>query len=162
MFNLLNINLKGFIKLGFVLVVLFAFIACNKTDKEAEQLEVDKKLISDYVTQKSLIGQFTDSGLWYQVINQGGGVQAYKTATVNVIYSGYLLNGTPFDESPTTGSTFSLNSVIEGWTEGIPKLKEGGNGKLIIPSKLGYGTKVVGDIPENSVLIFDVELLDVL
>lgn len=137
-------------------------LSCNKEDKVAEQLATDKALIETYVSDNNLNGQFTDSGLWFKINTQGGGVQAYKTGTVKVIYTGYLLNGSQFDASPSTGSTFSLNSVIEGWTEGIPKLKEGGDGKLIIPSKLGYGPKAVGDIPENSVLIFDVELIDVL
>ena len=146
----------------FVLLLMVLTLSCNKEDKIAEQAATDKGLIETYVNDKNLSGQFTDSGLWYKIENQGGGVQAYKTATVKVIYTGYLLNGTQFDQSPVDGSIFSLSSVIEGWTEGIPKFKEGGNGKLIIPSGLGYGTKQVGDIPPNSVLVFDIELVDVL
>ena len=51
--------------------------------------------------------------------------------------------------------------MIQGWQEGIPLFSEGGIGKLLIPSALGYGNRSVGNIPENSVLIFDVELMDV-
>lgn len=145
----------------FTLVVL-GLIGCNKEDKEAEQSATDKALIDDYVAANNLTGDFNASDLWYDVEVQGGGVQAYTGATVTVIYTGYLLNGTQFDESPTAGATFSLNNVIAGWQQGIPKFKEGGRGKLIIPSLLGYGNQVVGSIPANSVLIFDVELVDVL
>ena len=141
---------------------LIMLSSCNKEDKIAEQSATDKALIESYVVENNLTGSFNASNLWYDVELQGGGVQAYTGATVTVVYTGYLLNGTQFDESPSGGATFSLNNVISGWQQGIPKFKEGGTGKLIIPSLLGYGTEGVGSIPENSVLIFDIELLDVL
>jgi FKBP-type peptidyl-prolyl cis-trans isomerase FkpA len=143
-------------------VILILVSACNKEDKIAEQSATDKSLIEGYVAENNLIGAYNASNLWYDIEIQGGGVQAYTGATVTVVYTGYLLNGNQFDEGPAGGATFSLNNVIAGWQQGIPKFKEGGKGKLIIPSVLGYGTQVVGDIPENSVLIFDIELVDVL
>ena len=141
-------------------LLFFVLLSCNK--QEEKQADEDRVLIANYVDNNNLVGQFTDSGLWYNVTTIGGGIQAHNTATVKVIYTGYLLDGSQFDESPSSGSTFSLTSVIQGWTEGIPKYKEGGDGKLIIPSGLGYGNKAVGSIPPNSVLIFDVELVEVL
>jgi FKBP-type peptidyl-prolyl cis-trans isomerase len=144
-----------------VLTVSF-LCSCNKEDKEAELSAAQKVEIEAYVAENNLTGQFNASDLWYSVEEQGGGVQAYSGATVTVVYSGYLLDGTPFDASSSSGATFSLNNVIQGWQMGIPKFKEGGNGKLIIPSLLGYGEKETGDIPANSILVFDVELLDVI
>ncbi len=143
-------------------LILLAFVGCNKDEKENEQAIIDRGLIDDYVSSNDLSGTFTESGLWYDVEEQGSGVQAYNTATVKVVYTGYLLNSSQFDASSSSGSTFGLNNVIDGWKEGIPKFREGGNGKLIIPSGLGYGNKEVGGIPKNSVLIFDIELLEVL
>ena len=70
-----------------------------------------------------------------------------------------LTDGTVFDQSTSAGISF-LTNVILGWQEGIPMFSEGGTGKLLIPSPLGYGNRAVGNIPENSVLIFDVELID--
>ena len=135
--------------------------SCNKED-EAEELKAEQKVeIESYVATNSLTGQFNASDLWYSIEVQGGGVQAYSGATVTVVYTGYLLNGTEFDASSSQGATFSLNNVIQGWQMGIPKFKEGGKGKLIIPSDLGYGDKATGSIPANSILIFDVELLEV-
>jgi FKBP-type peptidyl-prolyl cis-trans isomerase FkpA len=147
----------------FVLVVTFVFltVSCNKVDPE-EQAILDKSKIDEYISQNNLTGIFNASNLWYGIVNQGGGVQAYAGSTVTVVYTGYLLNGTQFDQSPAGGSTFSLNNVIVGWQQGIPKFKEGGVGRLIIPSVLGYGTQSTGSIPENSVLIFDIELINVL
>jgi FKBP-type peptidyl-prolyl cis-trans isomerase len=139
-----------------------AFVSCNKEDKAAELKAAEKIEIEAYVANNNLIGQFNASDLWYSVETQGGGVQAYSGATVTVVYTGYLMNGTEFDASTVQGAMFSLNNVIQGWQMGIPKFKEGGKGKLIIPSALGYGDKATGSIPENSILVFDIELLDVI
>ena len=144
--------------LFFLTIIL---ISCAKKKAE-EQATIDKQLIENYVEDNNLLGQFTSTGLWYSIQTNGTGVQAYNGATVKVIYAGFLLNGTAFDASENTGATFSLNNVIKGWQQGIPKFKEGGKGKLIIPSALGYGTQAQGSIPKNSVLIFNIELLEVL
>ncbi len=80
---------------------------------------------------------------------------------MKVKYKGYLTDGTVFDQ--TTGSlsaTFSLSGLIEGWQEGIPLLKKGGKGTFFLPSALGYGPSGAGSIPPNTVLIFEIELLD--
>ena len=80
---------------------------------------------------------------------------------MKVAYKGYFTNCEVFDES-TSGITFNLQQVIEGWTLGIPYFKEGGSGKLLLPSALAYGKKGTSGIPENSVLIFDIDLIEVL
>jgi len=79
-----------------------------------------------------------------------------------VAYTGYYTNGEIFDGSNAQGITFNLNGVIDGWRIGIPYFKEGGSGKLLIPSALGYGPNGGGSVPANSVLIFDIELIEVL
>ena len=85
---------------------------------------------------------------------------------VSVHYSGYLLDGTKFDSSHDRGEpiTFPIGQgrVIKGWDEGISLLKVGGKAKLIIPPDLGYGDRAIGPIPPGSILIFDVELVDIL
>jgi FKBP-type peptidyl-prolyl cis-trans isomerase FkpA len=85
-----------------------------------------------------------------------------STSDVKVAYKGYFTDGSVFDESSAAGITFNLQGVIAGWTEGIPFFKEGGTGKLLLPSALGYGKSGTNGIPKNSVLIFDIELLQVL
>jgi len=148
-------------KNSLILVLIFtSIISCNKVSKD-EQSKIDKDLINQYVADKNLSGEFTSTGLWFDIETQGGGVQAYSNAQVTVAYTGYLLDGTQFDKSEDEGITFGLNNVIAGWQQGIPKFKEGGNGKLIIPSELGYGTSKTGSIPANSVLVFDIKLITV-
>jgi FKBP-type peptidyl-prolyl cis-trans isomerase FkpA len=136
------------------------FMACNKVSKE-EQAKIDKDLIIAYVAENNLSGEFTATDLWFDIETQGTGEKAYSGAQVTVAYTGYLLDGEQFDASSDDGATFSLNNVIEGWQQGIPKFKAGGKGKLIIPSELGYGKSGSGSIPGNSVLVFDIELITV-
>lgn len=128
-----------------------------------QQMEADKKLIAKYVTDNGLKGQYTDSGIFYSIEKQGSGANPTKQNTVTCHYRGTLLTGKQFDSSYDRGqpASFPLTRVIPGWQEGIPLLKKGGKGKLIIPSGLAYGPVTRGaDLPANSVLIFDVELVD--
>jgi FKBP-type peptidyl-prolyl cis-trans isomerase FkpA len=75
-------------------------------------------------------------------------------------YKGYRLDGKVFDQS-VNGISFGLTQVITGWTLGLQKFKKGAVGKLIIPSPFAYGTSGAGaDIPANTPLVFDIELVD--
>jgi len=106
----------------------------------------------------------TASGLQYEVITEGTGEQPKDTNTVKVHYDGFLLNGTKFDSSRDRGepATFPLNAVIRGWTEGVQLMKTGSRYKFWIPFELGYGEQGAGEkIPGGSVLMFDVELLEI-
>ena len=108
--------------------------------------------------------QVTPSGLQYKVIQEGTGAKPTLEDKVTVHYTGKLIDGTVFDSSVDRGepATFGLNQVIRGWTEGIPYFREGGNGILLIPSALAYGENGSGNVPPNTVLIFDVALIQVL
>ena len=112
------------------------------------------------MNQHSIQATKTTSGLYYIIEQQGTGMQVSSNNTVYMKYKAYLLNGTVFDENKV-GTTLTIPNTIKGWQEGIPKFKVGGKGKLFIPSKLGYGTEATGSIPANSVLIFDVEVIEI-
>lgn len=106
----------------------------------------------------------TPSGLQYEVITEGTGVQPKTTDKVTVHYKGTLLNGKQFDSSYDRGepTSFGLNQVIAGWTEGVALMKEGSKYRFFIPYNLAYGARGAGqDIPPYSTLIFEVELLKV-
>jgi len=106
----------------------------------------------------------TESGLQYEVITEGSGASPSPTDTVKVHYKGALLDGTVFDSSYDRGEPveFPLNAVIPGWTEGLQLMKAGSKYKLYIPSKIAYGERGVSQvIPPNSVLSFEVELLEI-
>jgi len=145
-----------------LLPLLFVGLLFGSCDKEKHRLKKDKRTIEKYLKDHSLTAQSTETGLYYIIDNAGTGTQPNSGSTVTVKYKGYLTTGYVFDESVSTGITFNLSEVIEGWKQGIPLFKEGGSGKLFIPSGLGYGSTAKATIPANSVLIFEVTLLDVL
>ncbi len=103
------------------------------------------------------------SGLQYEVISQGSGVQPKNDDTVTVHMVGTFLDGVEFDNSYKRGQapTFSLNQVIPGLREGIKLLRPGGKILLTIPPELAYGDRDVGNIKAGSVLVYEVELISV-
>jgi peptidylprolyl isomerase len=108
----------------------------------------------------------TASGLKYSDLVVGTGATPQKGQTVTVHYTGTLANGIKFDSSLDRGKPadfrIGVGSVIPGWDEGLMTMKVGGKRKLTIPSALGYGPQGrPPDIPGNSTLIFEVELLGV-
>jgi FKBP-type peptidyl-prolyl cis-trans isomerase FklB len=122
---------------------------------------------NDFLTQnakKAGVKQ-TASGLQYEVITEGTGARPADTSVVKVHYEGFLLNATrPFDSSRDRGAPaeFPLNGVIRGWTEGVQLMTPGSRYKFYIPYQLGYGEQGSGEaIPGGSLLIFDVELIEI-
>lgn len=105
----------------------------------------------------------TESGLQYEVIQAAEGAKPTATDTVKVHYHGTLTDGTVFDSSVERGEPieFPLNRVIPGWTEGVQLMNIGSKFRFTIPSELAYGERDMGTIPPNSVLVFEVELLDI-
>ena len=144
-----------------LLIVAFTMSACAK-HKAKKQAEEDEELIQNYINAHGLNATATGSGLYYVVDVQGTGEGCNSISDVTVAYTGSFTDGIVFEQSDPAGVTFNLQQVIQGWTEGIPKFNEGGSGKLLIPSALGYGAQSTPTIPANSVLIFDIELIDVL
>ena len=146
----------------FILLFLTFFVAMSCKRKDViSQATADDNAIKKYLSENNLNATATGSGLYYLISTQGSGVNPTANSNVTVVYKGFLLDGTVFDQSKSTGFNTDLKNVIAGWQEGMPYFKKGGKGKLLIPSALGYGTQATGGIPANSVLIFDVELLDV-
>jgi FKBP-type peptidyl-prolyl cis-trans isomerase len=135
--------------------VLIFEVSALSPEQIAEKNDAD---IAEYLEKEGLNATKTDSGLYYIIETEGTGAQPSSDSNVTVAYTGYFLNGTKFDESGASGVAFNLDEVIEGWKEGITYFKVGGNGKLIIPAHLAYGSYNYSTIPGGSVLIFDIDL----
>lgn len=141
----MGLNVKMLV--GLLMGLLIIISACKKEDDGDEQKNLDHQEIEQYAADQNLSGQFTGSGLYYEVITAGSNNSPDLGSVVTVSYHGYYLNGTTLDE----GSNFTslLNNLIAGWKEGIPKIGEGGKIKLVIPRHLAYG---------DAILVFDVTL----
>jgi peptidylprolyl isomerase len=141
------------------LIVLASMVAQKSIPKpKAKPNIAQASTQNDTVTCKS--------GLRYVITQKNPkGIKAAKGDRVEAHYTGTLLNGKKFDSSRERNQTFSFTlgkgEVIAGWDEGFGILKKGEKATLIIPASLGYGSQDMGDIPPNSTLIFDVELVNV-
>jgi FKBP-type peptidyl-prolyl cis-trans isomerase FklB len=139
-----------------------------ESNLQQKQTAVGKKNAADgdkFLTDnKSKEGvKATASGLQYKVLKEGSGAQPKPSDTVTVNYRGTLVDGTEFDSSYKRGqpATFPVGGVIPGWTEALQLMKVGSKYQLFIPAKLAYGEQGRPGIPPNSLLIFEVELMDV-
>ncbi|MCM2282693.1 MAG: FKBP-type peptidyl-prolyl cis-trans isomerase [Bdellovibrionaceae bacterium] len=125
--------------------------------------ELKKKGVEFLEKNKSKAGvKTTASGLQYEIVQEGTGAAPKPTDTVSVHYTGTFVDGKKFDSSAGgQPAQFQVNQVIPGWTEGLQLMKVGGKYKFAIPSNLAYGPEGrMPAIPPDSVLLFDVELLN--
>lgn len=118
--------------------------------------------IEEYIEQNNLNATMTASGLYYVIDEPGSAERPSATSNVLVHYRGFLLDGSQFDSSFDRGQPIdiSLQQVIQGWTEGIQLFGRGGKGLLLIPARLGYGSRGSGSIPPNAPIAFEIELID--
>lgn len=148
-------------KITYLLLVSMVLFASCRKHKVKKQAEADEITITTYLDDNNIDAIATGSGLYYIIDSTTNGVHPISTSNITAYYKGYFIDGDIFDQSPGSGANFSLQSVIPGWTEGLQLFPEGSKGRLFIPSHLGYGLDDHGDIPGGSVLIFDIQLLQV-
>ena len=132
----------------------------------AEQSASNRKRGEDYLKSNSEKDgvQVTESGLQYSVLTPADGPKPKATDEVTVHYRGTLIDGTEFDSSYSRGAptSFTLNQVIPGWTEGLQLMSIGAKYQFVIPFSLGYGERGAGgQIGPFETLIFEVELIDI-
>jgi FKBP-type peptidyl-prolyl cis-trans isomerase FkpA len=142
----------------YILIAVLVIVSCNKDD-EKKQYEIDDEIIREYLSANGIDAVEHESGIYYVITKEGTGGHPNLNHTVVVQYKGFLLDGTVFDES-TNSVQFLLADLITGWQIAINILKPGGEGQFFIPSELAYGNQQIGDIPPNSVLIFDIVLIE--
>ena len=142
-----------------LLIAFLGFSACKKDNyiDPREQFGRDTISINQFIEGNNIDAIKDPYGVYYQIVEPGTGtVTPNASYIVTVKYTGRLLNGTVFDQSDSL--RYPLAGLIAGWQIGVPKIKEGGKVRLLIPSYYGYGSNANGGIPANSVLDFDIEL----
>ncbi|MFK8139473.1 MAG: FKBP-type peptidyl-prolyl cis-trans isomerase [Bdellovibrionales bacterium] len=134
-------------------------------EKQSKMAEANTKKGSDFLeaNKKKEGVKVTESGLQYKVLTEGKGKKPKETDVVKVHYKGTLIDGSEFDSSYARKepAEFPVNRVIKGWIEALQMMTVGSKYELVIPSELAYGAMARPGIPANSVLVFEVELLDI-
>ena len=136
----------------------------EKAKKEGEEnLKKADQFLDNNIRDNPDIKE-TPTGLQYRVINEAQGAKPVQTDRVKVHYVGRLIDGSQFDSSIERGepTEFGLNQVIKGWTEGLQLMSIGSKYEFFIHPNIAYGSRPRPKIPANSVLIFEIELLDII
>ena len=139
----------------------------ERKQAEASALAAENKAKGDAFLAKNGVEEgilTTESGLQYQIVREGKGKQPTAEDTVKVHYLGSLIDGTPFDSSYKRGTPadFPVSGVIPGFSEGLQLMKEGAEYHFVIPAEQAYGPNAPPSIGPDQVLIFKVELIEVL
>jgi FKBP-type peptidyl-prolyl cis-trans isomerase FkpA len=165
--------IKGMNRLLVIILILAAGLSsCKKGFDVAEEVRaqavIDDKIVEDYIAANGLgavAKRIDTTGVFYVVIAPGEGSDLYTNSTrVTVDYKGSILtSGKEFAQSNNFHPSFTLGEVIRGWRLGIPQIKKGGTVRLLLPSRYAYGPypQPTLGLPENSVLDFNIQLLDV-
>lgn len=144
-----------------ILIITLLAITIASCDSTT-QTEKDIQIIQNYLTENNIQAIQDESGLFYSHIQEGDGLFSPAAGdTIIVKYAGYLTSGVFFDKTiGDATATFALDRLVQGWQFGLPLMKRGGKTVFLLPSELGYGSEKNGIIPANSVLIFEIELID--
>ncbi len=128
---------------------------------QEENLTKGQEFLKENATKEGVTQ--TESGLQYKVIEEGTGETPSADDVVKVHYRGRLLDGTEFDSSYGRGqpATFPVSNLIPGWVEALQLMKVGGKWEIYVPADLAYGPGGTPNIPPNSTLIFEMELLEI-
>lgn len=141
-----------------LLILLISIVSC-KTYSDDELNKFDTT-IQEYINTNNIDCERSSSGLYYKITKEGEGRKIQYTDVISFTYSGKLLNGKQFDKQ-TKPVEYKVEQLIGAWKEIMLELKKGGEAYLIAPPQLGYGTNDLDDIPENSILIFEIQVIDV-
>ena len=143
---------------------------CSYVDSQTVAPDTEVHKVKAYLDSNNIFTvQLHPTGFYYKINSPGSGTFVSNLCSVvTASYKGKLTNGTTFDSTANGSSaSFQLGQVIAGWQKGVPLVAKGGSITLFIPPSLGYGSQAIGDgngniiIPANSILIFDVNVLDI-
>lgn len=151
------VNSNIFLLIFPIFIAFIAFILIMHFSSPTYKEEQKQKNTTTTIT--------TEQQVTTEILKEGSGNEAKSGDTITVHYTGTLVDGTKFDSSYDRNEpfTFTIDSgqVIKGWDKGCIGMKVGEKRKLTIPPELGYGSQPQGNIPANSTLIFEIELLEI-
>lgn len=132
---------------------------CTQTKVTIKAPDEEIRQLRTYIETSHTIATVDSRGFYFTIQRPGSGKKPTVCSNVTVNYVGKLTNGKSFDSAE--GISFDLNQLIVGWQEGIPLIAPGGSITLFLPPSLAYGAQEQNDIPANSILIFQIDLVSV-
>ena len=156
-----------------LLLIIFTVLSCNNNDngcslnpniniQDETRHQNDIQTIDTFLENNDIVARTDTSGMRFVVNEQGSGEQPTLCDNVRVMFVGRILNGAVFQET-SEPVDFDLTSLITGWQIGVPKIQEGGSITLYIPSTLAFGNqdRSGSGIPPNSIVVFEIDLLQI-
>jgi FKBP-type peptidyl-prolyl cis-trans isomerase FkpA len=159
--------MKRMILLPMFAIAIATFTGCDKTPENCVEVttkapEDEVATLETYLSEQGITAQKDERGFFYKISEPGNDKKPQSCSNISVIYKGSLTNGVVFDEA-TDPFALSLKMSIKGWQASLPLIGEGGKMTVWIPPTLAYGSAPPNrDIPPNAILIFDIELKEVL
>lgn len=136
---------------------------CEYSDDGTVAPLAEQQLVKAYLDSAGIVATLHERGFYYKIDTPGTGSTPGECSEITVAYTGTLTNGQVFDQQSSYAT--ELSNLIDGWQQGVPLIRKGGEIWLYIPPSLGYGQQSVTTstktIPASSILIFDIHLLDV-
>jgi FKBP-type peptidyl-prolyl cis-trans isomerase FkpA len=142
-----------------VLLAFFFMLTACETYSEEDKLAFDKE-IKAYLKKKNLDLNKTSSGLYKKIKSNHQGEFIQYTDSVSITYTGKLLNGKIIDHQ-IKPKTFAIRDLIAGWKEVLMSSRKNDEIVMVVPPQLGYGDRQLDDIPMNSILYFEMKIVDV-
>ena len=147
---------KAFIY-SILVTFVFVLLSCSRNDPDVIA-ERDREKILEYIEENELDAMELEEGVFIAITQEGSGGNPSENSLVLLNYIGTLLNGDVFDSG--NSARLNLAAVVRGFRIGVMELNRGSKAIILIPSAAGYGQFSQAGIPRNSVLIFDVEIID--
>lgn len=142
-------------------IIFYEIEVIAVVNDDEERFTLEGEIIDEFLTESDISFETHSSGIRYTVITEGTGDSPDPNNSVLVVYEGSLLTGAVFDRSDV-GRTFNISGLINAWQIMLPTMKEGGKIKFYAPSKFCYGTSGNDLISPNTVLTFEIELVDII
>ena len=157
--------MRKFGVLWMLMVTGLCFGACLKKSSSApctpKTVEQDEPAILAYLSANNITGYTKhSSGLYYKIDSTGYGATPNASSKIYVSYTGRFTDNTIFESKKAPETGFTFGTLLQGWQIGLGMIGKGGHIHLYIPSALGYGCQAAGPVPANSVLVFDIVLVD--
>lgn len=152
--TVISIGFTGCLKEG------YQTFTCNASLPQVLVPTAELQAVETFLTQQGIKDAVKyQNAFYYKIEAPGTGNKPTLCSNIVIYYQGKLIDGTTFDQTGNTAMTYVFANVITGWKLGISLIKAGGKIKLYLPPSLGYGDSVSGNIPANSILVYEISLV---